>query len=144
MQVKDVAGSSGRTVVTVEPSETIADVVDLLNEHSIGAIVVSEDDKNILGIISERDVVRHISREQEGTLRLRVEDLMTENVMTCQLDDDLEATMRIMTNGRFRHMPVVDSNNELSSIVSLGDLVGARLEALEAQNTELQGRTAGN
>jgi len=144
MQVKDVAGSSGRSVVTVEPSETIADVVDLLKEHSIGAIVVSEDGKSIDGIISERDVVRHLAREQEGTLRVPVEDLMTRSVLTCRLDDDLEATMRIMTDGHFRHMPVVDSNNALSSIVSLGDLVGARLQALEAQNNELQERTAGN
>ncbi len=137
MRVKDVAGSSGRTVVTVEPSETIADVVDLLKEHSIGAIVVSHDNKSILGIISERDVVRHLAREQEGTLRVKVEDLMTRNVLTCQLDDDLEATMRIMTDGRFRHIPIVDSNSELCGIVSLGDLVSARLQALEAQNTEL-------
>lgn len=144
MRVKDVPGSSGRTVVTVEPSETIADVVDLLKEHSIGAIVVSQDNKSILGIISERDVVRHLAREQEGTLRLKVEDLMTENVLTCHLDDDLEATMLVMTNGRFRHMPVVDSNNDLCSIISLGDLVGARLEALEAHNTELQERAAGS
>lgn len=63
-------------------------------------------EKQILEIISERDVVRHLAQEQEGTLRVRVEDLMTENVSTCQLDDDLEATMGTMTDGHFRHMPI--------------------------------------
>jgi len=142
MQLKDVPGSSGRAVVTIEPSETIADVVDLLKEHLIGAVVVSLDKKNILGIISERDVIYHLAREQEGTLRVKVEDLMTENVSTCQLEDDLEATMLIMTAGRFRHMPVVNSSNELCGLVSLGDLVSARLKDLETDNIELRERTA--
>ncbi len=142
MRVKDVPGSGGRTVVTIVPSETIADVVDLLRDHKIGAVVVSLDGKNILGIISERDVIGHLAREQEGTLRVRVEDLMTERVTTCQLEDDVETTMLIMTNGRFRHMPIVNSSNELCGLVSLGDLVGARLRALETDNNELREGTA--
>ena len=142
MQLKDVPGSSGRAVVTTEPSETIADVVYLLKEHRIGAVVVSLDKKNILGIISERDVIYHLAREQEGTLRVKVEDLMTENVSTCQLEDDLEATMLVMTAGRFRHMPVVNSSNELCGLVSLGDLVSARLKDLETDNIELREQTA--
>ncbi len=142
MQVKDVPGSSGRTVVTIDPNETIADVVDLLKEYSIGAIVVSQDGKTIDGIISERDVVRHLAREHEGTLRVKVEDLMTATVSTCQLDDNLEATMGVMTAGRFRHMPIVDSGNELCGLISLGDLVTARLQALEAALDE--GTAAGD
>ena len=137
MQVRDVAAARGRRVVTADPDETIADVVDLLKEYSIGAIVVATDDR-ILGIISERDVVRHLAREQEGTLRIKVEDLMTVDVSTCELDDEVEATMLVMTRGRFRHMPVVDGNDTLIGIVSLGDLVNARLLSLEAENTELR------
>lgn len=142
MRVKDVPGSTSRSVVTIEPSETIADTVYLLKEHSIGAVVVSNDGKQILGIISERDVVRHLALEQEGTLRVRVEDLMTEDVTTCQLDDDVEATMLVMTSGRFRHMPIVNSSNQLSGIVSLGDLASARLQDLKAENIELRDSTA--
>ncbi len=138
MRVKDVPSSTSRTVVTIEPSETIADTVYLLKEHSIGAVVVSNDKKRILGIISERDVVRHLALEQEGTLRVKVEDLMTETVSTCQADDDVEATMLVMTNGRFRHMPIVDANDELCGIVSLGDLASARLQDLESENIELR------
>ena len=133
MRVGDVPGVRERSVVTIDPRDTIADTVYLLKEHSIGAVVVSSDGSTILGIISERDVVRHLAREQEGTLRVRVEDLMTENVVTCTLDDHLEATMGVMTEGKFRHMPVVDAGGGLASIVSLGDLVSARLRELEAE-----------
>ena len=139
MRVEDVSEVGSRKVITTDPGDTIADTVDLLNEYGIGAVVVSSDNKTIVGIISERDVVRHLAREQEGTLRLKVEDLMTENVSTCQLGDDLEATMAVMTAGRFRHMPIVTAQNELCGIVSLGDLVDARLQELEAQNLRLRG-----
>jgi CBS domain-containing protein len=133
MRVGDVANATSRSVVTIEPSDTIADTVYVLKEYSIGAVVVSNDKKRILGIISERDVVRHLVLEQEGTLRVKVEDLMTENVKTCRADDDVEATMAAMTKGHFRHMPIVTAGNELCGIVSLGDLAAARLDHLEAE-----------
>ncbi len=139
MRVQDVTGLDGRTVVTIDPNDTIADVVYLLREHSIGAVVVSDDKKRILGIISERDVVRHLAQEQEGTLRVPVEELMTENVSTCKLDADLEATMAVMTAGHFRHMPIVTGGGDLWGIVSLGDLVGARLEHLDAELRQARG-----
>ena len=116
----------------MEPGETIRDAVDLLNENGIGAVVVTEETSRIRGILSERDVVRHLGREQEGTLRLRVEDLMTERVETCRLDDSIESTMAKMVEGRFRHMPVATDDGSLCGIVSLGDLVFARLKELES------------
>lgn len=130
--IRDVLGGDSRAVVTVQPGETIRDAVDLLNENRIGAVVVTVDDTRIVGILSERDVVRHLGREQEGTLRLRVEDLMTDDVEVCQLDDLIEPTMSKMIEGRFRHMPVVGEDGGLCGIVSLGDLVFARLRELEA------------
>ena len=133
MRIADVPGATTRSVVTIEPSDTIADAVYVLKEYSIGAVVVSGDDKKILGIISERDVVRHLALEQEGTLRVKVEDLMTENVKTCRLDDEVEAAMTVMADGHFRHMPIVTADDELCGIVSLGDLAGARLDHLEAE-----------
>ncbi|MCP3910441.1 MAG: CBS domain-containing protein [Actinomycetia bacterium] len=139
MRVQDVTGLDGRTVVTIDPNDTIADVVYLLREHSIGAVVVSSDKKRILGIISERDVVRHLAQEQEGTLRVPVEELMTQNVRTCQLDDDLEATMAVMTAGHFRHMPIVTEGGDLLGIISLGDLVNARLVHLDAELKQARG-----
>jgi CBS domain-containing protein len=138
VSIQDVLGGSSKPVVTVMPDETIADAVDLLNDNKIGAVVVTPDKATIVGILSERDVVRHLAREQEGTLRLRVEDLMTENVQVCQLSDDIESTMGTMVAGRFRHMPVVTAENTLCGMVSLGDLVFARLSELEKQNLELR------
>lgn len=138
MKVRDVVGGTSRAVVTIDPQHTIADTVYLLKEHAIGAVVVSSDDRTILGIISERDVVRHLVLEHEGTLRVSVEDLMTEQVSTCQLDDEIEEAMEVMTVGHFRHLPIVTAQNELCGIVSLGDLVDTRLRELEAQNSELR------
>jgi CBS domain-containing protein len=132
MRIADVIGTSSTKVITSAPRDTIADVVDLLKEYSIGAVVVTSDGRSIVGIISERDVVRHLATEQEGTLRLRVEELMTENVSTCRLDDEIETVMTTMTAGHFRHMPVVADDDGLCGLVSLGDLVDARLSELEA------------
>jgi CBS domain-containing protein len=133
MQVRDVLGDEIRTIVTIKPRDTVNDVVDLLEEYSIGAVLVTEDGEKILGIISERDVVRSLVREQEGTLRLRVEDLMTSNVATCLNDDSIESAMETMTSGHFRHLPVVTADGVLDGIVSLGDLVKVRLRELEEQ-----------
>lgn len=136
--IADVVGEAGNRVVTIHPRDTIADTVDLLNEHKIGAVVVTSDNVSISGIISERDIVRHLAREQEGTLRLKVEDLMTETVTTCLLESRIDDVMTTMTNGRFRHAPVVDAEGLLCGIVSMGDLVKARLGELEARAIELE------
>lgn len=138
LTVADIVGPNGNPVVTVHPRDTIADSVDLLKEHGIGAVVVSRDDDAINGIISERDIVRHLAREQEGTLRLKVEDLMTSTVSTCGLDAPINDVMATMTRGRFRHMPVVNATGELCGIVSMGDLVKARLDELEAETIKLE------
>ena len=139
MFVTDVIGGSTRSVVTIAPDDTIADAVDLLKEYGIGAVVVTADGETIGGIISERDIVRHLAAEQEGTLRLKVEDLMTETVSTCRLGDELETIMSRMTAGKFRHMPIVDEQQRLVGIVSLGDLVNARLRELEQLAAKLAG-----
>lgn len=138
LTVADVVGPNGNRVVAVHPRDTIADSVDLLNEHGIGAVVVSQDSAAINGIISERDIVRHLAREQEGTLRLKVEDLMTSKVSTCRLDAPINDVMSTMTRGRFRHVPIVDSAGGLCGIVSMGDLVKARLDELEAETIKLE------
>lgn len=141
--IKNVLGGPAKSVITVAPGETISDAVDLLNDNKIGAVVVTPDKLTIVGILSERDVVRHLAREQEGTLRLRVEDLMTERVEVCRLTDEIEPTMATMVAGRFRHMPVVTETNTLCGMVSLGDLVFARLTELEKQNMALRQANAG-
>ena len=127
MLIAEVVGSMPRNVYTLAPGDSIADTVDLLAEYGIGAVVVTSDGKTIEGILSERDIVRHLAREQEGTLRIKVEDLMTRSVITASLGDETEATIGVMLKGRFRHMPVVDADGDLHGLVSLGDLVAVRL-----------------
>lgn len=130
--IGQVLDGGSRAVVTVTPGETIRDAVDLLDEHGIGAVVVTGSDSTVAGILSERDVVRHLCREQEGTLRLRVEDLMTRNVEVCRLEDRIEGAMAKMIAGHFRHMPVVTDDGQLCGIVSLADLALTRLRELES------------
>jgi CBS domain-containing protein len=127
MMISDATGELPITVHTVKPGDTIGDTVDLLAEYGIGAVVVTSDGSAVEGIISERDIVRFLAHEQEGTLRIKVEDLMTRTVITCAPNDDVDAVMATMLKGRFRHMPVVDGTNGLCGLVSLGDLAGARL-----------------
>ncbi len=128
MMISDATGELPIQVHTVKPGDTIADTVDLLAEYGIGAVVVTADGVAVDGIISERDIVRFLAHEQEGTLRIKVEDLMTRKVITCAPSDDVDAVITIMLKGHFRHMPVVDTNG-LSGLVSLGDLAGARLRS---------------
>lgn len=128
MLISDAAGPFPTTVHTVKPGDTIADTVDLLAEYGIGAVVVTTDGSAVEGIISERDIVRFLAHEQEGTLRIRVEDLMTREVVTCTPSDDVDTIIKSMIDGRFRHMPVLDSN-ALCGLVSLGDLASARIAA---------------
>lgn len=127
MMISEATDELPATVHTVKPGDTIADTVDLLAEYGIGAVVVTTDGSAVDGIISERDIVRFLAHEQEGTLRIKVEDLMTRTVITCAPTDDIDAVIAIMLNGRFRHMPVVDDTGKLCGLVSLGDLAGARL-----------------
>lgn len=138
MRISDVVGNDPRPVRTVQSGNTIADTVDLLAEYGIGAVVVTDDGHKIDGIISERDVVRHLAHEQEGTLRIPVEELMTSSVSTCTADSAVDDVMATMIDGRFRHMPVVDGSGDLWGLVSLADLANARLNQLKALTVELR------
>ncbi len=143
MQISEILGDSRRQVVTATSRDTIGDIVYQLREHGIGAIVVSDDRQSIQGIISERDIVRNLAHEQEGTLRIPVEELMTVNVHTATVDQQVDDVMSIMTEGRFRHMPLVDGQQNLIGIISMGDLVLAKLNELRAMNSELQSKVEG-
>jgi len=138
MLISDVIGPLPRPVRTVLPRDTIADTVDMLAEYDIGAVVVTTDGRTINGIISERDVVKHLARELEGSLRVHVEDLMTCTVQTCTMHDNVEVVMAAMVDGHFRHMPVLDEHNAIHAIVSLGDLAACRLSDLQSQNRLLR------
>ncbi|HSK55828.1 MAG TPA: CBS domain-containing protein [Jiangellales bacterium] len=137
MRIADVLRGKGDTVVTVVPDITVRDLLALLAEHRIGATVVSTDGARVDGIVSERDVVRAIAARGAAVLSERVADIMTADVRTCTPDTSVDDLMRTMTEGRFRHVPVV-VEGRLSGIVSIGDVVKMRIGELETERESLE------
>ncbi|MFI7586640.1 CBS domain-containing protein [Spongisporangium articulatum] len=137
MRVSDVLRNKGDLVVTVRPEHSVTDLLDLLAEHGVGALVVSSDGRSVDGIVSERDVVRRLQQHGAALLDSPVSDIMTATVATVGPDADLEDLMRQMTERRFRHLPVVDDDSHLVGIVSIGDVVKHRIEHLEVERDQL-------
>lgn len=142
MKVSRILQFKGNEVATVEPETPITEVVSSLRERKIGAMVVVEPDGSICGIISERDIVRALAEHGSDLARLKTADLMTAGVSVCEKNTDIDDIMRQMTEGNFRHVPVVD-NGQLSGIVSIGDVVKARIRELEQEKSALQHYIAG-
>lgn len=143
MPVSLILKSKGSSeVVTIAPTATVADAALILSARRIGALIVSEDGTMLVGILSERDIVREIGRRGPAILQERVEALMTRDVMTCTPSDRTMAVLERMTTGRFRHMPVVDGGR-LVGLISIGDVVKARLAELEADKDALEGMIKG-
>jgi CBS domain-containing protein len=132
MRVKDILRQKGSEVATIAPTATLAEASQILSVRRIGALVVSEDDRHIVGILSERDIVRQLSQDGATALDLDVAHAMTADVATCGKDDSLDHLARTMTEGRFRHLPVVE-DGVLTGIVSIGDVVKRRVEELEVE-----------
>jgi len=142
MHIAAVLASKGSAeVATISPQATIQELVDLLAEWDIGAAVVSKDGAEVLGIISERDVVRLLSGGQ-SSLDARVGDVMTVEVSVCESGDTLEDLMRLMTEQRIRHVPVVHEG-KLAGLVSIGDAVKARMSDLEFERDQLSTYVSG-
>jgi CBS domain-containing protein len=137
MNVSRVLELKGRTVLTVQPHRTLSEVAKLLTEHKIGATVVSGSDGRITGIISERDIVRAIAINGAAALENSVSKHMTEKVITCEENALMSDLMEVMTAGKFRHLPVV-KNGRLSGIISIGDVVKYRIDAMESEQSALR------
>lgn len=138
MLADQILDTKGREVATVSPDATVGDAVAKLAEHNVGALVVSSDGQSVDGIISERDVVRRLAADGTDTLTLAVRDLMKAEVATCDGHDDTERIMSVMTDGRFRHMPVV-TDGRLTGIISIGDVVKVRIGELATEREQLVG-----
>jgi len=138
MKISDVVRNKGVGVITIRPYETVARLLEVLDEHGIGALVVSEDGRAVTGIVSERDVVRHLHRQGASVVDGPVSDIMTSDVTTGALDDDLELLARTMTDKRIRHLPVV-VDGDLHAIVSIGDVVKFRIDSLQSERDQLVG-----
>lgn len=131
-------------IVTVRPDMTIGDAVRLLAEKRIGAVVVSSDGVTPEGILSERDIVREMGRSGNGVVDRQVSEVMTSRVITCLCGEDALSVLQRMTDGRFRHLPVVDDDGKMLGVVSIGDAVSARLKELNAEKEALTGMIMGN
>ena len=128
-------------MATVRPDATVVELLGELAKHNVGALPVV-DGGNLIGIVSERDVVRRLHAGGAATLDARVADIMTTDVSTCSPSDDVGDVAAVMTSRRFRHLPVV-VNGELAGIVSIGDMVKARIDLLESERAQLQRYIAG-
>ena len=129
-------------VVTVPPGTTVAQAAEMLSSRRIGAVVISSDGKTLAGILSERDVVRELGRRGASCLTEAVEGIMTARVVTCRRDDRADDVLQTMTDGRFRHLPVVE-DGQMIGLISIGDVVKARLSELSMEKDALEGMIKG-
>lgn len=134
MQVVQILKGKGSSeVATIAPGASVSEAVSVLSKKKIGALVVSQGDGGIAGIISERDVVSRLGSDGAPALSATVSDLMTGSVECCAPSDTANFLLERMTKGRFRHMPVVE-DGKMVGIVSIGDVVKARMEEIESEN----------
>ncbi|HEX4112513.1 MAG TPA: CBS domain-containing protein [Stellaceae bacterium] len=137
MNVRSILERKGRAVATVRPDASVEAAVALLRLKGIGALVVSRDGENVEGIISERDVVRAMAEFGAEIGAMHVAALMSREVVTCDEADDIAALMRLMTERRIRHLPVI-ARGALAGIVSIGDVVKSRIEEVESEATAMR------
>ncbi|MES2667664.1 MAG: CBS domain-containing protein [Pseudomonadota bacterium] len=129
-------------VITVPPGTRVAAVAELLSAKRIGAVIVSPDGKTVAGIVSERDIVRELGRKGAACLEDVVDGIMTARLITCARGDQTDSVLQKMTDGRFRHMPVMEGA-EMVGLISIGDVVKARLLELAAEKDALEGMIKG-
>jgi CBS domain-containing protein len=142
MRISDVLRVKGDTVVTVTPDTDVARLVAVLAEHRVGAVVVSSQGESVEGIVSERDVVRALAARGAAVLAEPVSAIHTTEVFTVEPESDLADVERLMTERRFRHVPVV-VDGRLSGIVSIGDVVKRRIDELQSEASTLAGYITG-
>lgn len=137
MHVHHILKVKGAAVATIAPDATLTEATASLRDHGVGALVVSRDGATIDGIVSERDVVRALAAHGASTLGHDVASAMSRSVTTCHGHDTIDQMMAMMTERRIRHVPVVDDDGHLAGIISIGDVVKARVGQLELENNQL-------
>ncbi len=137
MTVRRILNLKGSDVVTIAPERRLLDAIALLTKHRIGALIVTGQDDEVLGVLSERDIVHLLSNKDANRFENAVSSAMTAEVKSCRPDDTIQHIMHVMTVGRFRHMPVVE-NGKLAGVISIGDVVKLRLEEMERESELLK------
>ncbi|MFH1762642.1 MAG: CBS domain-containing protein [Gemmatimonadota bacterium] len=136
MKIRDLLNEKGYDVVTVPPSFPIQDAMRLLVEHNIGSVVVVQD-KSVEGILTERDILRLAAKSPASMGSVKVQDVMTKEVVVALLDDNLDYVMEIMTKNRIRHLPIVDQG-WMQGLLSIGDVVNALRKKVEVENNYMR------
>ena len=137
MKISDILRHKGSSVVTIGPSDPVTDLLARLAEHNIGAVVVVDRDA-VVGIVSERDVVRRLNTDGSDVLSRSVSEVMTSSVVSCSPGDSVDSIGAAMTELRVRHMPVLNGGR-LAGIVTIGDVVAGRIRQLEQDRVQLEG-----
>ncbi|MBE3637746.1 CBS domain-containing protein [Mangrovicoccus algicola] len=143
MQVGQILKSKAQSgVVTITPDQTVGAVAELLSSRKIGAVIVSTDGRRVDGILSERDIVRELGRRGAICLEDKASQIMTANPVCCEIGENSDEIFAKMNEGRFRHMPVVEEG-EMIGLISIGDVVKARLAEMAMEKTALEGMIMG-
>lgn len=144
MLVQQILNSKdGAGLITVTPDSPVSEAANLLSTKRIGTVVVSKDGHSLDGILSERDIVRELGKRGAGCLNETVDSMMTSKITTCAPSDSADRVLEMMTSGRFRHMPVMDGG-KMIGLISIGDVVKARLAELAMEKDALQGMIMGH
>ena len=130
MTVEKLLRTKGSTVVTIRPDASLADATHELAAGNFGALIVSADGREVIGIISERDIVRSLAKEGASALDRKVSDVMTIEVFSCAPSDRVDDMMAVMSNRRFRHMPVIE-NGVLCGVISMTDVMRKRIDEIQ-------------
>lgn len=142
MKVEQILQLKGAEVFSVRPDSSIADAVKVLNDKNIGAVIVKDEKDQVVGILSERDVVRRLGANGEGAMALKVSECMTANPFTCSPDASVDELMAQMTDKRVRHLPVAEGGRVIG-VISIGDVVKRKIEQAEQEAAALKEYIAG-
>ena len=137
MSVSHILGVKGRSIITATAKETVQSIAQKLSKHRIGAVVVVDDKGAIAGIVSERDIVRALAEHGAKSMAMPVSGIMSKTVRTCKVGDGETELMALMTTHRIRHLPVVEGG-KLAGMISIGDIVKFRIEAIEREAEEMK------
>jgi CBS domain-containing protein len=137
VNISDILRYKGADVITIAADETVTALLDQLAEHNVGALLVVDGGEQVVGVVSERDVVRRLAERGAALLDASVEQIMTAIVVSCSSHDSVDSVAETMTERRVRHMPVID-DGQLVGIVSIGDVVSSRIRQLEKDRGQLE------
>jgi CBS domain-containing protein len=137
MIIKSILAAKGDNIISIEPNASLESAVKMLAQHRIGALLVLGPDRRVVGILSERDVVRVLAGRGAGVLAQPLSHVMTRRVVTCSPSDSVGVLMERMTTGKFRHLPVIE-HEQVIGVISIGDVVKHRLQEIEQESAALR------